>query len=162
MESTPQTPQPKQFVLPERNPVTHAAHRREVFWQITLPLLIGGLLLLAALVGVIVAAVGANVGVSRWADVSLIWLLLPVLPLALGILAVTAAITYGVTALLGVFPGYARLVQDYFLLFERKVKELDARIVEPVLKLHAWLAGLRQAKSSLKAQIDGLRRDDQS
>jgi len=162
MEPTPQTPQPKQFVLPERNPVTHAAHRREVWWQITLPLLIGGLLLLAALVGVIVAAVGANEGVSRWADISLIWLLLPVLPLALLILIVTAAITYGVTALLGIFPGYARLVQDYFLLFEGKVKALNERIVAPVLKVHAWLAGVRQARHSLQAQLHELSQDDQS
>lgn len=157
-----ETPPPKQFVLPERNPVTHAAHRREVWWQITFPLLIGGLLLLAVLVGVIVAAVGANQGVSRWADVSLIWLLLPVLPMAFLLLVVTAGITYGITALLRVFPGYARLVQDYFLLFEAKVKEIDDRIVEPVLKLRAWQIGIQQARTSVQEQMSELLQDEQS
>lgn len=43
------------FQLPERNPVTHAAHRREVFWQITFPFLIALIILLGLVAGVIFA-----------------------------------------------------------------------------------------------------------
>ena len=57
-----------QFVLPERNPKTHAAHRRDVLRQITLPLVIGSLLLVAVMALVIIAAAGANGEVRRWVN----------------------------------------------------------------------------------------------
>ncbi|MBN2145855.1 MAG: hypothetical protein JW726_00645 [Anaerolineales bacterium] len=159
MESpqTPPNPEQKQFVLPERNPVTHAAHRREVLWQVTVPLAIGCLLLVAGVVGVILAAVGANQDISRWSDVSMIWLFLPVLPVALFILIIVIGLAYGVTAILGVLPGYARLVQDYFILFEMKVKVFAASIVEPVLKVRAWQAGWLRARKSIGEQAQELR-----
>ena len=68
-----------EFVLPERNPKTHAAHRKEVGWQITLPLIIGCLLLALLMTGVIWSAAGANPELRRWADISLVWTLLPAL-----------------------------------------------------------------------------------
>ena len=135
-----------QFVLPERNPQTHAAHRRDVLRQITLPLITGSLLLVACMALVIIAAAGANGEVRRWADVSLVWLLLPALFFSLLILGLLIGITYLVSKLLGVLPGYARLVQDGYTTLTGKVMHLSDALILPVLKLKGWLAAARKAR----------------
>ena len=62
----------------ERNPLTHEKHRREVFWQITIPLVIGLVMILGLAALVIVTAVqGGNV--SQAADASLVYLIIPVM-----------------------------------------------------------------------------------
>jgi hypothetical protein len=135
-----------QFVLPERNPQTHAAHRKDVGWQITLPLVIGCLVLVLAIAGVIWAAASSNPQVSRLADISLIWLILPALFFALLGLGVMIGITYLVSKLLGVLPGYARLVQDTFTNIYAKALKANNALVAPALKLKSWSAAARRAR----------------
>ncbi len=135
----------KKFRLPERNPITHASHRREVWWQITFPLLLAILLLLAAAGSVIWVAVTpvAQDQVSRWADVSTIWLLLPVLGFSVLFLAILAGITYGVMRLMRVLPGFMRLIQDYLLIIQKGMKRVMDFVAEPFLKTHSAAAGLK-------------------
>jgi hypothetical protein len=129
------------FQLPERNPSTYAVHRREVFWQITFPLAIALLLILCMVTGVILAGVKGLGDISRWADISLIWLLIPLIVLTLiSFFAVTGFI-YLITRLLGVLPGYARLGQDYVRLFQVRSKQIANQVVEPFLKLRSFKAG---------------------
>jgi hypothetical protein len=135
-----------QFVLPERNPKTHAAHRRDVLRQITLPLVIGSLLLVAVMALVIIAAAGANGEVRRWADLSLIWLILPALIFSLLILGLLFGLTYLVSKLLGILPGYARLVQDGYTGLSGKVMHISDSLVLPLLKLKGWSAAARKAR----------------
>ena len=146
----------KRFVLPERNPRTHAEHRREVFWQITVPLLVGILLLLAAVAGVILGATKPVSDVGRWADVSLVWLILPTLVFALLFLIILIGLVYGITKLLGIMPRIARQVQVYFELAREKVRQFTNIIVEPFLKAHSLSAAARQAGRSVKTQADEL------
>ncbi|MGE5123437.1 MAG: hypothetical protein ACM3H7_02900 [Acidobacteriaceae bacterium] len=134
----------KKFELPERNPKTHAEHRREVFWQITLPLIIGFLLLLAALGAIIFSITQPATQVERWADVSLMWLIAPSLIFALIILVILVAFIYVITLLLRVTPRYARLVQYYLEVGEAKVRQVADWLAEPILRLHGILAVLRR------------------
>jgi len=135
-----------QFVLPERNPTTHAVHRKQVWWQITLPLLLGCLVFALAFAGVIWAAAGASPEVTRWADISLIWLILPTLFFALLGLAVVVGLTILISKLLGVLPGYARLVQDSFKNIQAKALRVNNALVAPALKLKSWSAAARRAR----------------
>src|SRR5512139_218878 len=123
---------PKRLVIPPRNPKTHAQHRREVLWQITVPLLVVLLLLLGTVGLVIWASVQADPQVSRWADVSLVWLVVPVIILSFIFLLLLSGITYGVIKLIQVLPGYARLVQDFFLRIQARVVGISDRLVSPI------------------------------
>ena len=101
------------LIIRPRNPKTHAKHRREVLWQITIPLLVV-LLLLLGLVGLVIwSSVQADPEVSRWANVSLVWLVVPVIILSFIFLLLLSAITFGVIKLIQVLPGYARLADRY-------------------------------------------------
>jgi hypothetical protein len=129
------------FQVPERNPSTYAIHRREVFWQITFPLVIALLLILCMVTGVILAGVKGLGDISRWADISLIWLLIPAIILTLISFIAVIGFIYLVTQLLGILPGYARLGQDYVHLFQVRSKKIANQVVEPFLKLHSFKAG---------------------
>lgn len=129
------------FQVPERNPSTYAIHRREVFWQITFPLTIALLLILCMVTGVILVGIKGLGDISRWADISLIWLLIPVIILTLISFFVVTGFIYLITKLLGILPGYARLGQDYVHLFQIKSKKVADQIVEPFLKVRTFKAG---------------------
>jgi hypothetical protein len=146
----------KPFVLPERNPLTHARHKHDVLLQITLPLVIGGLLIVLAIAGIIWSAAGgpASGEVNRWANVSLIWLILPALFFVLLGTVILIGLVYAVTKLLAVLPGYARLTQDWFVRLGGKVRLVSDKVVEPFLKAHSFSAGTRQAGRSVRNQVD--------
>ncbi len=133
---------PAQF---ERNPKTHAAHKRDVFWQITLPLLAGILLILAAVGAIIFSTLQPVTDVERWADVSLMWLILPALFFAFLFLVVLAALVYGVSFLLHMIPRYALVVQLFFERVKDKAGQLLNASVEPVLRINSIWAAIRYA-----------------
>jgi len=129
----------------ERNPKTHAEHRREVFWQITLPLVLGVLLILAVVGAIIFSVTRPVTDVGRWADVSLIWLILPSLFFALIILIVLAGLIYAITFLQRLVPRYTLIIQVYFEKARAKVSQLLNLSTEPILRINSIWAAIRYA-----------------
>ncbi len=122
----PQTP----FL--ERNPVTRAIHSREVFWKITFPVLILGVILVALLVLVSLSGAGNQ---SRWADISTIWCLCPALMVVLLCVAMLGGISYGVFRLQRVMPGKMYSVQKISVKVRDGVQKVSDAAVEPVMKV---------------------------
>ncbi len=129
----------------ERNPKTFSTHRRETFWQITLPLLIGILLILAAVGTIIFSATQPVTDVERWAGVSLMWLILPSLFIALLVLAILAGLIYAIVFLTGHIPKYTLIVQLYLEQARNKISQLANMSVEPILRMSAVWAAIRYA-----------------
>lgn len=136
--------------LPERNPVTQQKHRREVLRQITFPLLIGVLLMLVLCV---LPFLGADQTVSRWADISLIWLIIPMLFVAFVFLVLLGAIAYGVIYLIRILPVQMRRLQDLFLTIRTVLHKLTDKMVEPVLKAKSLSAAAGAFRSSTARQV---------
>ncbi|HEX9092056.1 MAG TPA: hypothetical protein VF831_11240 [Anaerolineales bacterium] len=131
-------------LLPERNSKTYAEHRREVFWQITIPLVVGGLLILAAIVAIVFFATQPAPQLDRWADVSLMWLIFPSLFIVLIMLVVLIGIVFAVTVIFRKIPRYAHLLQLYAEIAETKVRHFTNLATEPILRTHGLLAVLRR------------------
>jgi hypothetical protein len=143
MNTSPPSPERK---LPERNPVTHQKHRQEVLRQITLPLLLGLAVLITVAVLVAMAGFQGGEQVSLWADISTVWLILPMLFVAFIFLAITGGLAFLVTLLLRKLPPYARLVQDFFKLVSYRVRQLSNKAVEPLLRAHGTAAAWRSLR----------------
>ena len=133
--------------LPERNPVTYERHRKEVMWQILVPVVIGVVIVLALAIS---ATTGTDAQVSKGADVSVIWLIIPLFIVALIFLVLLVAMIYAVMSLLGILPGYARLVQDYFDAIRVQVGIVSDKAVEPILRMESIKASLRALGRSLR------------
>ncbi len=128
----------------ERNPITREAHRRQVLWQITLPFGVGLFLILALAALTILSAVGGGEVVSRWADISLIWLILPMFFFTLIFLAIVSGLVYLVVKLIGVFPIYAFKAQGFFASLQEKIRSASDKAAQPVIKVGGFWAGVRK------------------
>jgi hypothetical protein len=136
----------------ERNPKTHAEHRRQVFWQITLPLVMGILLVLTAMAAIIFSATQPVTDVGRWAGVSLMWLILPSLIFALIILVLLIGLVVLISYLLRLIPRYALIAQLYIEAGKNKVSQLLNLSIEPLLRMRSIWAAVRFAARLGKKQ----------
>lgn len=143
---------PNKLMIPERNPLTHAKHKREVFWQIIIPMLIGVLLLLLVAFLIIFAGQSSS-DLSRWADVSTIWLILPSLFLTFIFLIILSAFVYLITVVLRLTPRYALIVQLYFEIGKYKVHYYSNRITEPIIKARGIWAVVRHPGRFVKPPV---------
>jgi hypothetical protein len=136
MDNKPRRP------LPERNPVTHQKHRHEVFWQITIPLLIGGILIVVPMCLVVLGAATGAPGLDKLASISLIWLILIAMVLTLITLIASVAFGYLITMSVSTIPPYARQAQDALALLSVRIKAVSDKAVEPFLRYHSFSASL--------------------
>ena len=134
-------------VLPERNPKTHKAHNRDVFYQITLPLVFG---IVTALLLAVLATQATASKVSTWADISLIMMIIPTMIVAVLFLALTAGTIYLMVKLLPLIPPYARFAQDWFSYIAFRVRNVADKSVEPFLRIHSLTASIRAFRRNLR------------
>ncbi len=131
----------------ERNPVTQQAHRKQVLWQITIPL---ALAVIVVLVLAVLAATGSPQSASLWADIALIWLIIPVMIASLVLLVLLAVLAYAVIWLVRTIPGYAMQAQNFMIMVTSQVERLGNMIVEPILRVNAILASLQALGRSIR------------
>ena len=114
---------------------SYARHRRQKLWQIILPVGLGAVLILAALGMVIYTAVRAPAGksVSQWADVSMIWLIIPALFIALVIAAVLFTVVWLLTRLLKILPQYTSVAQYYVGIAVENIRSGADKVAKPFI-----------------------------
>jgi len=132
-----------EYPLQSRNPATQRAHQREALWQISLPLVLGVLLVLAAAGGVVWAGTTNTGTVSKWADASLIWLITPLMVVALLFLGLLAGLVYVLTLGTRRLPFFMHRVQNFFRLISLWVRKAADGAVEPVLRTQSVSAAWR-------------------
>jgi hypothetical protein len=132
-----------------RNPVTQQAHRKQVLWQITVPLVIAAIVILILAV---LVATGSPQGASLWADIALIWLLIPIMIASLIILVLLAGLVYAVIWLVRTIPAYALQVQNFMIMIASQVERLGNMLVEPIMRASAFLASLQALGRSLRSK----------
>lgn len=118
---------------------SYQKHRREFTRQILLPIL---LVTLAGLGLGGLAIYGAAVqsdGVSLWADIAIIWLIVPMMLVALLKIALLVGLVYGLSKLLNATPHYTGLVQQYALWLNAEIVLWTEKLIRPVLNFKAWM-----------------------
>jgi hypothetical protein len=121
-------------------------HQRQLFWQILLPMLLVALIGLAA-GGLVTWATFANKGDARlWADISVIWLLAPMLLVALVAAIAVGGLIYGVARLTKATPRLTARLQE---LVESGAKGFR-RIADGTTKPFVWV---EQAGAVFKSAI---------
>ena len=112
---------------------SYQLHRKQVWTQILLPILLAVLVFITVIVLTSVATFRDNGDVARWAAISTIWLVLPVMIAGFVILAILLAIIYLLVWLIGMIPPYTNQAQRFVYQIEGYVKRGTEMIVKPVL-----------------------------
>ncbi len=113
MDSKPRRPQHASYRL----------HRRQVAWQIVVPIVLAGLILIGATYLVVVATFRYNGEVDRWAAVSTMWLAIPVALGGLLELALFIALAWAIGKAAAFIPPYTHKAQVFTSEVEARVKE---------------------------------------
>jgi hypothetical protein len=139
----------------QRNPVTHARHRREVFWQITLPAAIVATIIF--LMNVLATQLG-YVEASVWSSISIIFLIIPSIAMALLCTAVMLFVVYGLFMLVRFLPQYSYLAQDRFWFVNLRVGAISNRLTAPFMHLNVYWTTLRSFGGALGRRMPGRNR----
>jgi hypothetical protein len=146
----PASPAPR-----ERNPKVAAKHRHEVALQITIPVVIGCVLVLALSIIVVFASDAAT---SRWADISLIWLIIPSLLVSFICMAVLAGLVYLTIWVITNLPFLFFRIHSMFLVVQTGVQKTTDRMTAPFIRFGAFKASTRTASRNLTKSLKPTRR----
>jgi len=113
-------------------------HKQDFLIQILLPVLVVALLLIIA-AGF--AAFTTSSQASKLADVSVIWLIAPMLIIFLIVMAATIAAIYGMIRLFPYIPYYSRRVHLYVVIAQQKTVVTGGKVVKPFINIHVYKAG---------------------
>ena len=132
--------------LPKRpRPLPDPKHRKQIFWQIWVPLCVSILVILFLAVLTSVSATTNNPTVTKWSNLSLIYMITPVLIVGFVFLAVLGGIVYGLARLLDILPVYTRIVQGFFRQMVVFFRTWSDKTIQPILAIKSWWAGFESA-----------------
>lgn len=129
--------------LPQPLHESYRNHRRQLFWQILLPIMLTALLCLGLIVLINIAAFRNGGDVARWAAVSTIWIVIPIMIGLIIVLALLAGLVYLMAKLLRVTPTYTGLAQEYVHKAALYIKRGADAVVKPIFLIDGVGASIR-------------------
>ena len=125
------------------NHLSYKKHRKQFWLQIFLPLLLVILLIVTVAVLMSLSAFGGSGDSPRWAAISTIWLVIPVMLFGVLVLAALVGLVYLMARALQGIPPYTSLGQHYANLVTDKAKQISDMAVKPVLFLQGITASMK-------------------
>jgi hypothetical protein len=128
--------------LPQPVHESYMKHRRDRAWKIVLPVVLSAVLCVAMVVLINVATFRDGGDVARWAAVSTIWIVVPIMIGMFLFLALLSGLVYLMYKLLNITPTYTGLAQDYVHKAAIYIKRGADAAVKPIIGLNGILAGI--------------------
>ena len=111
-------------------------YKSQFTWQILLPIILVAVIGLIA-GGLVIATTVSGEGQPRvWADVSIIWLITPVLLFALAFLVILITTIYGMAKLMQVLPRFTGKTQVIFAKVSHGTRKVADGTVKPFIWFH--------------------------
>lgn len=145
MVQNPLSPQPI------KNPQTSMRHRKEVFWQITLPLVIA-IVITITVASLVVFSTTAGAK-SQLADIALIQLIIPALFFSLISLVMLGGFIYGLVKLYQVLPEFFLRGLVFLLRVQLGVAKFNNRLTEPIIRMHIYNARRHALRRSIQREF---------
>jgi hypothetical protein len=137
-----------------RNPRTEAKIRREVVWQIILPLSLAVILTLT-LMGLIVVQRDAPVR-SPLADVSVIFLIIPAALWGLVFIALIGGLCFGIFYALRELPPLFKQAQDFMVQVAIKTNTYAAKVIDGVYSVRSVSGSAERAVAKIRSAFSFL------
>ena len=116
-------------------------HRRQVFWQILLPVILAGAGVIVLIVLASIASTRGSTVTGTWANIATVWLIIPLIFTGLFFAIFIAGMIFLFARLLRNIPTYTRLAQLYLQIFNVRVDTILHRAVQPQINmLSRWAA----------------------
>jgi hypothetical protein len=129
--------------LPRHEHYSYQLHRKQRTTQIILPMVISMMALIGVIVLVSLATFKSNGDVSRWAAISTIWIVIPILIAGLILLAILIGLIYLMARALGALPHYTGIAQDYVYMAQDYIVRGANMVVKPVIALGGFIENVK-------------------
>lgn len=130
--------------LPHPEHYSYIQHRRQVTRQIILPVVISALLMIGLIVLICLATFNQGGDVGRWAAISTIWIVIPIMIIGIIVLALLIGLIYLMARALGALPYYTGLAQDYTYIARGYILRGIDMVVKPITGLNHWLETIKE------------------
>ncbi len=131
----------KKPLSPAKKTNSYRAYKRALRWQIIFPMIVIALLFVAVSVAI---AFRSGETVSQWADVSTVWLLIPLVIFAVIAILIFAGLIYALAKLLDITPTYTRKLYSLIRLLGQKIEALADETTKPIFLVKGISASLRR------------------
>ena len=125
------------------NHASYQNHRREFWLQVFLPMILAALLIIALAIITGMAAFGENGDAPRWAAISTIWLVIPIMFFGLLFFAILTGLIYLLARALKIIPPYSSRAQYYVHRATSETKRYSDMATRPVFFLEGIKASLK-------------------
>jgi len=125
--------------LPNPERYSQQLHRKQRTLQIILPVALSALALVGMTVLISFATFKSDGDVSRWAAVSTIWIVIPILFAGLITLAILIGLIYLMARALSGLPHYTGMAQDYVYIARSYIIRGADMAVKPVIALEGFI-----------------------
>jgi hypothetical protein len=115
---------------------SYQRHRKQLTSQIILPVVLVAILFIVMVVLVNLATFRDNGEVARWAAISTIWIVIPIMIASLIFLVVLVGIIYLLARLLGIAPTYTSKAQNFVHKLGIRIRLAANASVKPVMFLN--------------------------
>jgi ABC-type multidrug transport system fused ATPase/permease subunit len=122
---------------------SYLKHRKQVRWQIILPVVLTALFVIGVFVMLYIATFRGNGDVSRWAQVSTIWIVIPIMIGMVIFFALLLGMIYLIMKLLNIAPTYTGLAQDYVNKAAVYIKRGTDMAVKPIFAIDGLGASIK-------------------
>ncbi len=129
-------------IIPQPVHESYKRHRKERAWRIILPMVLTSLLFIGMIVLVNIATFRDAGDVGRWAAITTIWIVVPIMLVMLIFLTLLGGIIYLLAKLLNITPAYTGMAQDFVYKIAGYIKRGADAIVKPVIQLEGIVASI--------------------
>ena len=129
--------------LPHPEHYSYQLHRKQRTTQIILPMVISGVVLIGMIVLISLATFKSNGDVSRWAAISTIWIVIPILLVGLVVLTILIGLIYLMARALGALPHYTGIAQDYVYIAQNYIIRGADMVVKPMIALEGFIENVK-------------------
>ena len=130
--------------LPKPEHLSYKRHRKQTMNQIVLPVVLSALVMIALIVLISLSTFRADGDVGRWAAISTIWLVIPVMLAGLIVLAILVGLIYLMARGLQIIPTYTGLAQEYVAKARWHIMRGAHMIFKPFLVIEGWSASIQE------------------
>lgn len=129
--------------LPRPDHYSYQLHRKQRMTQIFLPVALSAVLFIGMIVLVCFATFKLNGDVGRWAEISTIWISIPIIVTGLIFLAILIGLIYTLVRVLVILPHYTSLAQDYIYITRSYIIRGADMVVKPVIDLEGFIEKIK-------------------
>ncbi len=129
--------------LPHPEHYSYQLHRKQRNTQIILPIILSVVMLVGLIVLISISTFNQGGDVGRWAAISTIWIIIPILVAGLITLLVLIGLIYLMARALQGLPYYTGIAQDYVYKARGYIIRGADMAVKPILALDGWLESIK-------------------